>query len=372
MNRGEHDKPIRQSPIFLPDFCKPAIVLAVVLIAELTAMLIVLGRRSVHEQFWFDLAQTSLFLLWVGLGSAALLCLIRPRLVNVRARYTGIVSFAVMTGCAVLVAEAAYWLGQWWSGRTGAVSTLFPDAHLEFVLRTAGVAAIVSGLMLRYFYVSFEWKRNVESEARARVNALQARIRPHFLFNSMNIIASLTQRAPVRAETAIEDMADLFRLMLDDSKDLMPVHTEISVARKYIKLEKLRLEQRLNVEWKIGSIPRTAKTPVLMLQLLLENAVHFGVEQLADGGNIKVSVEMGDDDTLTIAVESPVADGTTTTGKGPDHAQQQDDSALDNIRLRLHELYADKAQLTVNRTATRFNVRVIHPAYGDSYEDISS
>jgi two-component system sensor histidine kinase AlgZ len=355
MNRGEHDKPVRQSPIFLPDFCKPAIVLAVVLIAELTAMLIVLGRRSVHEQFWIDLAQTSLFLLWVGLGSAALLCLIRPRLVNVRARYAGIVSFAVMTGCAVLVAEAAYWLGQWWSGRTGAVSTLFPDAHLEFVLRTAGVAAIVSGLMLRYFYVSFEWKRNVESEARARVNALQARIRPHFLFNSMNTIAALTRSDPPRAEEAVEDLADLFRATLHDARSRIPLKEELELARIYQRIEQLRLGDRLAVEWHIDTLPLRARVPSLIVQPLLENAIYHGIEPSPAGGTVDITGTQ-QNGRVRITVSNPVpADPRPRRQKG-------NRIALDNIRERHDLAYPDRAELIIDTGDDRFEVTLAFPA----------
>ena len=150
----------------------------------------------------------------------------------------------------------------------------------------------------------------------------------------------------------------------------MPVHTEISVARKYVKLEKLRLEQRLNVHWDIGSIPRIAKTPVLMLQMLLENAVHHGIERLESGGDIMVQVKMTDDETLSISVQNPIAK-IEAAHDPADRTAEQDSSTLDNIRLRLNELYAGTARITVQQTDSQFSVWVIHPAFGDMYEDTS-
>lgn len=358
----------RQDSGFLPNFCRGELVWHVIVLVEMLAIVATIITPPISGNMLNDVFLVSLFLQWIGLTSVSALCLLRPYLNKLPERRAILMAYLILLCITWLVGEFALWL----LVSTDRLPTARPEWYGYFQAQNLTVSAIVNALALRYFLARHRLRQTTMREERARAQIMKYRIRPHFLFNSMNIIASLTQRAPVRAETAIEDMADLFRLMLDDSKDLMPVHTEVSVARKYIKLEKLRLEQRLNVDWKIGSIPRTAKTPVLMLQLLLENAVHFGVEQLADGGNIEVSVEMSDDDTLTIAVENPVTAGTATTETGLDRAPQQDDSALDNIRLRLHELYADKAQLTVNRTATRFNVTVTHPAFGDSYEDISS
>ncbi|MDH3638366.1 MAG: histidine kinase, partial [Gammaproteobacteria bacterium] len=197
------------------------------------------------------------------------------------------------------------------------------------------------------------------SEARARAEIQRQRIRPHFLFNSMNIIASLTQRAPARAESAIEDMADLFRLMLDENKELMPVHHEVQVARKYVKLEKLRLDERLNVEWHSEKVPRTAKTPVLMLQLLLENVIRQGIEARPEGGRIDIQLGV-DEGILTVEVSAPEPPGES------DVDDPERDTALENVRLRLSDYYGEAGKLYIERKAGRFVFRVQHPAFGES------
>ena len=114
---------------------------------------------------------------------------------------------------------------------------------------------VVTALALRYFYVTHEWRHNVELQAKARVHALQARIRPHFLFNSMNTIAALTRSNPARAEEAVQDLADLFRANLNEKRNQIPLAEEIDVARTYQRMEQLRLGDRLRVDWKIDSLP---------------------------------------------------------------------------------------------------------------------
>jgi two-component system sensor histidine kinase AlgZ len=151
-------------------------------------------------------------------------------------------------------------------------------------------------------------------------------------------------------------MADLFRLMLDDSKDIMPVQSEVKIARKYLKLEKLRLEQRLSANWTVRGVTRQAKTPVLMLQLLLENAIRNGVELLSEGGEIKITIIM-ENDTLLVSVRSPVPQA---------HQDKIDgrDEALDNIRLRLRDLYGDSAQMDIQQDSKQYSVEIRHPAFG--------
>ena len=358
---------LRHETGFLPNFCRGELVWHVIVLAEMLAIVATIITPPISTSMLNDVFLVSLFLQWIALSSVTVLCLLRPYLNRLPERRAILMAYMILLCMTWLVGEFTLWL----LSTTDRLPTARPEWYGYFHAQNLTVSAIVNALALRYFLARHKLRQTTMREERARAEIMKYRIRPHFLFNSMNIIASLTQRAPVRAETAIEDMADLFRLMLDDSKDLMPVHTEISVARKYIKLEKLRLEQRLNVNWKIGSIPRTAKTPVLMLQLLLENAIHNGIEQLAEGGDISVVIDMGDEDTLAIAVDNPVAEETTTT-RHSDYMLQQDSSALDNIRLRLYELYADAARLTVNRTPTQLSVRVTHPAFGDRYEDTSS
>ena len=127
--------------------------------------------------------------------------------------------------------------------------------------------------MLRYFYVTHQWRSNLESVAESRFAALQARIRPHFLFNSMNTIASLTRSDPAAAERAIEDLADLFRASLGNSNEPISLEQELEVTRVYQRMEEQRLGDRLKVDWQLDNVPMQTRVPGLTIQPLLENAI---------------------------------------------------------------------------------------------------
>ncbi len=150
------------------------------------------------------------------------------------------------------------------------------------------LTALVGMIVLYYF--NLQQRAYSPAIAEARLQALQARIRPHFLFNSINAVLSLIRSQPQRAETALEDMADLFRVLMADNRDLVPLAQEIALCRQYLALEKLRLEERLHITWQIDNMPPDALIPPLVLQPLLENAIYHGIEPLPEGGEIIVNI----------------------------------------------------------------------------------
>ena len=143
---------------------------------------------------------------------------------------------------------------------------------------------------LTLYYFNLRQRASSPAVAEARLQALQARIRPHFLFNSINAVLSLIRSQPKQAEAALEDMADLFRVLMADNRELVPLAQEIALCRQYLALEKLRLNERLNIQWQIDNMPPDAMIPPLILQPLLENAVYHGIEPLADGGTINIQI----------------------------------------------------------------------------------
>jgi two-component system sensor histidine kinase AlgZ len=339
---------------YLPDFCAPRAVLAIVLMSVLLGLVLSLARQTVHGHFWFDLARTSVYLLWVGLLCAGVLCRARPWLARHDARRASAWALALMIGTVALVSEAVYWFGVVWAGRLGGASQLFPRSHWSFVLPSTLIGAIVGALALRYFYVTNEWRRSVELEARSRVMALQARIRPHFLFNSMNTIASLTRSDPARAEAAIEDLSDLFRASLSEARGFITLREELEVARIYQRIEQLRLGERLRVEWRVGELPSRALVPSLLLQPLLENAIGHGIEPLPEGGVVQIVGHSDSDGVVTLEVSNPRQPGARSTRAG--HG-----IALDNIRQRLELAFPGRSSLDVEDTADAYRVRLRFP-----------
>jgi len=251
------------------------------------------------------------------------------------------------------VTEAALFVG----GTFGAIELpviLFPREYWPFLLRNEGICVIVAAMLLRYFYITHEWQRHVRAEARARIEALQARIRPHFLFNSLNTIASLTRSDPARAEEAVEDLADLFRATLRDSHSALRLKEEFELTRVYQRIEEVRLGERLKVRWDVGDLPMRAFVPGLTVQPLLENAIYHGIEPLDRGGTVTVTGRVVADD-IEIVVTNPVAASRNGSQRPGTRL------ALDNIRQRLALAYDRAATLTIEEPPGEYRVTIRFP-----------
>ena len=185
-------------------------------------------------------------------------------------------------------------------------------------------AGTLSALLLGYFHLRSKALSPAITEA--RLEALQARIRPHFLFNSLNAVLSLVRSDARRAEQALEDLSDLFRALMSDSRTLAPLEDEIALTRAYLSLEELRLGDRLKVVWYIDKMPSDALIPPLVIQPLVENAVYHGIEPHVEGGEISLNVYRSQD-MVHIVIRNPYA------GEGSHHAGNK--FALANIRERL-------------------------------------
>ncbi|HVN46347.1 MAG TPA: sensor histidine kinase [Steroidobacteraceae bacterium] len=342
----------RSDALYLPDFCTSRATLATVLIVELTALLLTLARQSATIDFLTDLARTSMFLLWIGLAGAALLCALRARLARLSVPMGSAAVLGLISAVIAAVSLCAYLFGRTPLVVESGGAGLFPARPWTFVLRNVGIGMIVTALALRYFYVAHEWRRSVELRAAARVHALQARIRPHFLFNSMNTIAALTRSNPPRAEAAVQDLADLFRATLSDKGDTITLAQELEVARTYQRMEQLRLGARLQVDWQTDSLPVNALVPGLMIQPLLENAIYHGIEPRPEGGTVTISGELSGD-LITLVVRNPI-----DPLPGPREGNRV---ALANIRERLGLLYGDRALMKSGRFDGEYIVTLRFP-----------
>jgi two-component system sensor histidine kinase AlgZ len=343
---------------FLPDFCASRAVFAIVLIAEIVALVFAIARQAVHDNFWVDLATSSLFLLWIGLICAAVLCRARSWLHAMPVARAASIAIALLVGVVLLVSEAVFQIGRFWAAGSALTGGLFPVDHVGFLLRNAAVGFIVSALALRYFYISAERKRSIEMEAHARISALQARIRPHFLFNSMNTIAALTRSSPEQAEQAVEDLADLFRASLSEANTRVSLADEIEIARTHERIERLRLGNRFEVRWDIDSLPLDARVPSLIVQPLLENAVYHGIEMLAAGGSVTITGSR-DGDVLRIEVRNPIPPASGYADRDGNRM------ALENISQRLELAWPGRARVETELTDGQFCARLIFP-YADS------
>ncbi len=223
-------------------------------------------------------------------------------------------------------------------------------ADMGSLMRHVVLAIAAAGMLLAYFELRSRAISPVLTEA--RLAALNARIRPHFLFNSLNAVLSLIRARPQQAEEALESLSDLFRAAMRDPGEMVSIADEIALSRQYLALETLRLGERLAVDWKIGAISMDLPIPPLILQPLLENAVYHGIEPSAEGGTVSVIIDRKGDE-LHIAITNP------TVGQAQHAAGNQ--IALTNIRDRLALYYDLEARLEIETGDNRYEVRITLP-----------
>jgi two-component system sensor histidine kinase AlgZ len=294
----------------LPNFCNLGVMLRVMVIANL----MVLAAAALRSQQVADLGGQ----LMVGAAlvepvlivSLTLLCLGRRILHSLR--YS-----------AAIATVAALELGLAW-GWVQVFGGVFPDQAPGSFARVAFFVLLATGAILTYF--DLRARALSPAVAEARIQALQARIRPHFLYNSINAVLSLIRSDPKRAERALEDLADLFRVLMADNRALAPLANEINMARQYLAIEELRLGDRLRVAWRVQGMPADALVPAMLLQPLVENAVYHGIEPIEAGGEIAIEVGVAGEE-LVIRLTNPFR------SSGDNHSGNK--MALANIRERL-------------------------------------
>lgn len=326
---------------YLPNFCSSEVFLRLLLVIELIAIAFSLVAYE-EGSFFVQLALLSLLMLWVGLTSAAVLCWVGHLGWLHNARAATISTITVTALMTLVVSLFSIGLG------TLVDLPLSSQSAAFVLLRNLSVAVILVGLALRYFYLSHESEQHLQIQAQARLEALQARIRPHFLFNSMNTIASLTHEQPDLAEQAIENLSDLFRASLSAEASIS-LSQEIELTRSYVNLEALRLGSRLKVNWSLPNHDVLVNLPALTLQPLMENAIYHGIEPLPEGGSIEIEV-LTRRHHIEIRITNPVVPDQTG------HHRTGNQMAVANIRERLQIAFAGGASMQHEQTENRYSV----------------
>ena len=328
-------------PNALPNFRNLGVTLRILLISNGLALLQALLQANGWAEIPLRMMQIATLLTPVLLSSLLLLWAIQPWLNRLAYWHSAL---AVNVLVIMLTVFTYYFGGELYRP---------PDRDGTYfdVARYMLLGVLVSSILLMYF----RWRSRVLSRAlhEARLQVLRARIRPHFLFNTINAVLSVVRAQPKQAETALEDMSDLFRMAMADAHDLVPLRQEIELGRQYIALEQLRMGERLFVEWQIQDVPDDALIPPLLLQPLLENAVYHGIEPLPQGGSITVALHRSGD-ALRIKVENPcqVRDAAPHPGNK---------MALQNIRERLELLFDVEARYQVESGTDFYRVEITLP-----------
>lgn len=334
---------------WLPDFCSPRTAIAVLALAELV-LLVVLYAPSPDWPTLGRLATGTLFVQWLALCSLVSLCLARRRLARLPVPASVAGAFAIVLGILLLGTLLAVTIDR--ALAFDLTSGLGTPEHIALSVLLVG--ALVTTGALRYFYVQAQWQREVRAQARAQVRALQARIRPHFLFNSMNTIASLVARRPAEAERAVEDLSELFRAALAVGDELSDLGRELDLVQRYLAIEQLRLGARFAIDWHVADdVPRTLAIPALLLQPLAENAVLHGIQPLAAGGTLTFRAQQAPDG-VRIELRNP---------RHPNPAPRPHGHNIghDSVRERLRYHFGDRARLEVDSGPDHYRCVVTLP-----------
>ena len=327
--------------VYPPSFCDWWLALGIIAVTQLSVLLIGLGRFQGISWQW--LSVISAYAQSLALACIVVVCISRPWLKRLSIRYAWfacwvialLTTIAVSYVCAVIGTVLGFGPGK----------ALLP----AFMLKSILVVGLVFMALLRYLFIRSQWQAELLAQADARVQALQARIRPHFLFNSLNTIASLISEEPENAERATEDLAELFRGSMRRADTLIRMSEELDLGRRFLDMEQRRLGDRLQVDWNVGELPGQAMVLPLILQPLLENAVVHGIHPSEKGGQIRV-YGRGEAENIVITITSPwlgEADESrfSTAGHG---------MALRNIRKRLELAFGDRASLITSQNEEQF------------------
>jgi two-component system sensor histidine kinase AlgZ len=290
------------------------------------ALIYALAGFSGWSNFWPTFGLSAFFILFVSVCSVALFLLVH-RLLDVQDNWLSALLFvtvALLT-CALLSWAAVALLPA--TSRSVSVGA--------FVVRNLLLTALVSIGLARYLALKERWKAQMVAESRARLEALQARIRPHFLFNSLNALAELVHEQPDLAEAGMLDLADLLRNALRDA----PTHAlddELNLIRGYLRLEKLRLGDRMHCAWELADdLPLQMHLPALLLQPLVENAVVHGIVRRRLPSTVTITALRIRFNRIRFTVTNPFADTDSRPAEG-------NGTALENIRQRLALAYEER------------------------------
>ncbi|HEY9513544.1 MAG TPA: histidine kinase [Rhodanobacter sp.] len=332
--------PAEHSP--LPNFCDLPALFALFVVGALTVTVMWLARTTARN--WSAYSVSMLFVTWLALVATVALCKLRPALQRLPGRlpYVGVWLLLVLI---VLLASA---LAGWLDGalQMGLIST----SLAVFVRDNVVIAALLGAAMLRYFYVLAQWQARLAAVTRAEVEALQARIRPHFLFNSMNTVAALIRVDPTAAERTVEDLCELFRAALGQhDKGDGTLGEELALVERYLAIEQLRLGERLRVKRELDDLPATFPLPRLLLQPLVENAVRHGIQPLRGGGEVTLRGQR-EGSGIRIEIRNPLPDTPPIAGNG---------HGLDSVRQRIAYRYGAHATAEAGPQGAQFVV-VLH------------
>ncbi len=320
----------------MPDFRNLGVAVRILLLGNIAGFAAALIQASDALQFVLRFAQLAVVLEPVLLLSLVSLYVLSKWLLRLPYAWGIAVVLLLEAVLSALVLNAGMILG---------------DAPTPIELARVWIlCSLLTAFIIAYFFLRA--RAYSPALADARLQALQARIRPHFLFNSINAVLSLIRSDPKRAESALEDMAELFRALMRDNRRLTTLAEELALCRQYLNLEQLRLGPRLRVDWEVATMPGDALVPQLLLQPLVENAIYHGIEPAMEPGTVRISIAC-DKTQVRLLLANPYYPGYQHSAGNR--------MALANIRERLALHFDVEASLATEIVGERFETRIVLP-----------
>jgi two-component system sensor histidine kinase AlgZ len=332
---GRVRPPAELQPVVIPDGCNLGTLLRVSVGVNVVALIATLAATSESGQFSAAFLSTAAILEPVTLLTLLGWCALRRIEPPLSAPWQRALAWAVPSVIALAVLRLL----------------LGPGQLVSATVWVGAVVALAGGVAVQH-YLELRSRAFSPAVAEAKLQALQSRIRPHFLFNSLNAVLAVVQSDPARAERMLENLAELFRAVMGDVRQLVSLEHELDLCRRYVEIEQTRLGERLQVNWQIAAVHPRARVPQLLLQPIIENAVRYGAERLAGVCQIDVKVRQRGFQ-LEIGVSNPIA---------REPVQREGNQiGLNNIRGRLALIYDLEARLETRVRRGRFELSMTIP-----------
>jgi len=326
----------------MPNFCKNSTILIIVIFALLVALIVALLQSEQPSLTYFNLA--GLYMVWLFLFWSLCICTVGKLKLKDYWRY----AYCVASCLTIFLAYDSF--AQY-------ITTDFIDVGRLF--RFGVIALIFLLISLRVVQLANIYSERSRADLQTRLSALQSKIEPHFLFNSLNTIAELTHTDPKQAESAINSLATILRSNLKDDEAFHTVEDEITLCEKYIELEKWRIGQRLRITFTTASQAKTAIIPKLLFQPLIENAVRHGIAPFQYGGSIEVIIN-NHKKQLICAITNTVESKESIPEEH--HRELQGHGiAINNLRERLFVIYDDRYNIKAKQSNHSYHVELSLP-----------
>jgi two-component system, LytTR family, sensor histidine kinase AlgZ len=281
------------------------VIIWVLLAGEGVATVLTLAS-DVSQGRWVRFGLVSLLVQWIALLTLGGLYVLRHWLRNLRPQWIAYIALAIL----VLNTLAVMQLFWWTVGLSGSWSV----ERSDILLRSVAIALVVGWLGLAAFQNHWNARQLAVRAKQAELSALQARVRPHFLFNTLNTGAALVHQRPDEVERLLLDLADLFRAALGGPRAI-PLEEELALIRRYLEIESLRFRDRLRVQWSLPETLPDVRVPTLSIQPLVENAIKHGIERISGGGEVIIRVQT-DRDEVKIVIENPIPTDSSASARG--------------------------------------------------------